>query len=451
MMSDEQLIDSGLGGTKGSVVGTSPTTQPPGNARSSRLKKLSVYLAAYSPAIFLIGYNIGTGSVTTMATAGAEHGMMMVWPLLLSCIFTYILILTFGRYTVVTGETSLYTFRKHFGKPLTLFVLGSFLFSEWISSMGVMAVVCQVIQEWSRPLTPDGQGINTVILALLNGALLYAFFWTGRHKFFELVLTVFVTIMGVSFLLSMFMVIPDPMEVLKGLAPALPRDGQTALLMAGMVGTTMGAILFVVRSILVQEKGWKVTDFKQEKRDAFVSALLMFLLSAAVMACAAGTLFPRGLHIVNAIDMVTLLEPLAGRFAISIFVAGIVSAGLSSLFPIILLAPWLIADYKNSPRQLRTPGTRLLVLFTVSFGLVVPIFGGRPVLIMIASQALCAAASPLAILFMMILQNRKSIMGEHRATPWLNFWLGSALVFTIIIAVIGIVGVVDLFANGSFS
>ena len=450
-MSDKHLPRPGTAHTELTPAEAPPVAQAPGNGRSPLLKKLGVYVAAYSPAIFLIGYNIGTGSVTTMATAGAEHGMMMVWPLLLSCVFTYILIFTFGRYTIITGETSLFSFRKHFGKPLTLFVLGSFLFSEWISSMGVMAVVCQVIQEWSRPLTPNGLGFNTVVLALVNGALLYAIFWTGRHKFFELVLTVFVTVMGLSFLLSMFMVIPDPMEVLKGLAPALPRDGQTALLMAGMVGTTMGAILFVVRSILVQEKGWKVQDLRQEKRDAFVSALVMFLLSAAVMACAAGTLFPRGLHIVNAIDMVTLLEPLAGRFAISIFVAGIVSAGLSSLFPIILLAPWLIADYNNRPRQLRTPGTRLLVLLTVAFGLVVPIFGGRPVLIMIASQALCAAASPLAILFMMILQNRKNVMGEHRATPWLNFWLGSALVFTIIIAVIGVIGVVDLITNGTLS
>lgn len=412
------------------------------------LKRIAAFLATLSPGVFLIGYNIGTGSVTTMASAGASYGMMMVWPLLLSCIFTYILIYTFGRYTAITGDTALYAFRQQFGSLLALFVMATLLFSELVSCMGVMAVVCQVVQEWSRPLTQDGKGFNTVVLAALFGVILYSFFWNGRHRFFELILGVFVTAMGVSFVLSMFMVIPEPMEVIKGLVPALPADSDAALLMAGMVGTTMGAILFVVRSILVQEKGWSVSDLHLEKRDALFSATMMFLLSVAVMASAAGTLHPRGLHVDNAIDIVTLLEPLAGRFAVSIFVAGIVSAGLSSLFPIILLAPWLIADYRHRPRDMRSTSTRLLVLFGVSLGLIVPIFGGRPVPIMIASQALCAIASPLAILLMMILQNRKDLLGDHRAGLGLNIWLTLIFAFTLLIAVIGVIGVVALIEKG---
>ena len=59
---------------------------------SLRIKLLFLSIA---PGIFLIGYNIGTGSITTTASAGAKAGMMMIWPLLLSCIFTFILIVTF--------------------------------------------------------------------------------------------------------------------------------------------------------------------------------------------------------------------------------------------------------------------------------------------------------------------------------------------------------------------
>ena len=221
-------------------------------------------------------------------------------------------------------------------------------------------------------------------------------------------------------------------------------ENNAALIIAGMVGTTMGGILYVVRSILVQEKGWSVKDLKIEKRDAFISASMMFLLSAAVMACAAGTLHPLGLEVENAIDMVKLLEPLAGRFAISIFVAGIVSAGLSSLFPIILLAPWLFADYNDKPRNMKTTQARLLVLFGVLLGLVVPIFGGRPVLVMIASQALCAVATPLVVLLMFVLQNRESIMGEYKAKLGLNISLGIIFLFTVFIAITGIVGIIGL-------
>ena len=408
-------------------------------------KKLLALLGVLGPGLFLVGYNIGTGSVTTMAATGAEYGMVLVWPLLLSCIFTYVLIVAFGRYTAVTGDTALYSFKTHFGKAAALFVLVSLLFSEFVSSMGVMAIVVQTVQEWSRPLTASGEGFNTILLAALFGALLYALFLNGRYGFFEKMLAVFVGLMGLSFLLTMFMVIPDPGEVLQGLIPRIPQEANAALLIAGMAGTTMGGVIYVVRSILVKEKGWGVADLKRERRDALISALVMFLLSLAVMACAAGTLHPRGLRVENAIDMVRLLEPLAGRFAISIFVAGIVCAGLSSLFPIAILAPWLLADYANTERDLRSRQSRLIVLFVISLGLVVPIFGGRPVLVMIASQALITLATPLIILLMLLLQNKKTVMGAYTPSRATNIAMALIFVFSILMAILGIVGLKDLF------
>ncbi|MFQ5865802.1 MAG: Nramp family divalent metal transporter [bacterium] len=408
-------------------------------------KKISLFLASIAPGIFLIGYNIGTGSVTTAASTGAKYGMMFVWPLVLSCIFTFVLIVTFGRFTVITGETALYSYRKHFGKGLAVFVLISVVFSEWVAFMGVMGVITEVVKEWSRPFTPSGEGIPMIVSSVFFGGLIYYFFWKGSHRFFELILTVFVTFMGISFILTMFLVITDPVEVIKGLVPRIPQESNAALLIAGMVGTTMGGVLYLVRSILVHEKGWTVHQLKEEKRDALISSTMMFVLSAAIMACAAGTLYPLGLEVDNAIDMVKLLEPLAGRFAISIFVAGIISAGLSSLFPHLLLAPWFLADILNLPRDMKKPYNRLIALFTASLGLVVPIFGMRPVLIMIISQVLAAIATPVIILLMLLLQNKTELMGHYQARTGLNLVVGLIFLFTVYMAVIGIFGIKGLF------
>lgn len=403
-------------------------------------------MTSIAPGLFLIGYNIGTGSITTMASSGAAYGLTMMWPLLLSCIFTYFLIMLFGRYTSITGLTILTTFRKYFGVGITVFVLISLLISEWVSCMGVMGVVTQVVQEWSRPLTKSGNGFSPIITALIFGALLYYLFWNGQHKVFEKVLAVFVGIMGLSFVLTMFMVIPEPEEVLRGLVPRIPKDSDALLIMAGMVGTTMGAILYVVRSILVQEKGWEASDLKAERRDAIVSVSMMFILSVAVMSAAAGTLHPAGLKVENAIDMVKLMEPLAGRFAISIFVGGIVAAGLSSLFPIVLLAPWLFADFNNKPRNMKSTSSRLLVLIGVLLGLVVPIFGGRPVMVMIMSQAMAAIVTPVVLALMLYIYNKKSIMGENRLGLTSNITFGLVLIFTITMAVAGLIGIAGQFS-----
>jgi Mn2+/Fe2+ NRAMP family transporter len=404
-------------------------------------QKIGLFVASIAPGIFLVGYNIGTGSVTAAASTGAKFGMSLLWPLLLSCIFTYILILAFGRYTAVSGQTALSSYRKHFGTTLSAAVLISLVVSEWIGFMGVMGIVTEVIQEWSRPLTTSGNGISPILSAAVIGAFIYLLFWTGVHRFFENILVFFVMIMGMSFIVTAFMVIPDPLQVIQGLVPRFPEGTSGALLVAGMVGTTMGGILYVVRSILVQEKGWTVSDFAIQKRDAFVSSFLMFALSAAIMACAAGTMFPRGLEVENSIDMVKLLEPLAGRFAVSIFVAGIISAGISSLFPHILLAPWLLADFRNQPRDMKLKHNRLIALFTVSLGFVVPVFGGRPVLVMIVSQVLAAIATPVVVLLMLILLNKKEIMGAHQASRSFNIIMGLIFLFTLFMAATGIFGI----------
>jgi manganese transport protein len=411
----------------------------------SIFKKAGLFFASIAPGLFLIGYNIGTGSITTMASSGAAYGLTMIWPLLLSCIFTFFLIMLFGRYTSLTGLTILTSFRKYFGLGITVFVLISLLASEWVSCMGVMGVVTQVVQEWSRPLTKSGNGFSPIITALIFGGMLYYLFWNGQHKIFEKVLAVFVGVMGLSFVMTMFMVIPEPEEVLRGLIPSVPKDSDAMLIMAGMVGTTMGAILYVVRSILVQEKGWGKGDIKVERRDAIVSVSMMFILSVAVMAAAAGTLHPAGLKVNNAIDMVKLMEPLAGRFAISIFVGGIVAAGLSSLFPIILLAPWLFADFNNKPRNMKSRSSRLLVLFGVILGLVVPIFGGRPVMVMIISQAMAAIVTPLVLALMLYIYNKKVIMGNNTLGITSNISMGFILLFTIAMAAAGIIGIVGQF------
>lgn len=78
----------------------------------SLFKKLIAAVLAFGPGIFAIGYTIGTGSVTAMIKAGSEYGMQLLWVLLLSCIFSGVLIFTYGNYALISGETALYSLKK---------------------------------------------------------------------------------------------------------------------------------------------------------------------------------------------------------------------------------------------------------------------------------------------------------------------------------------------------
>ena len=82
--------------------------------KKSILKKIIAIVLGFGPGIFAIGYTIGTGSVTSMIVAGSKFNMQLLWVLLLSCIFSGILMFVYGNYALITGETALYGFKKTF-------------------------------------------------------------------------------------------------------------------------------------------------------------------------------------------------------------------------------------------------------------------------------------------------------------------------------------------------
>jgi len=414
------------------------------NYSQSFRSKLLCFVSSIGPGIFIIGYIIGTGSVTTMASAGAKYGMSMTWALGLSCFFTYIMIVSTSRSTIVSGQTLIYSFKQKFGAPITIFIIFGLMMTVIPSIMGLVGIATDVTREWTKFLIPNGNGIHPVISAVIFSAVLYYLFWNGTHGFFLKAMAVIVALMGCSFILTMLMVIPTPSELIKGIVPQIPNEGNAHLILAGIVGTTMASVCIVTRSYLVAEKGWDLSNLKVENRDAIISLALTFLVSVAIMACAAGTLYPRGISVENAIDMVRTLEPLAGRFATSIFVTGIIAAALSSIFPCYLLCPWLICDYLNVPRKMDRTSIRIAVFLFVLIGFVVPVFGGRPVIIMIASQAISPVLMPLLIVLLFIQLNDKEYAVNYKNPLILNIGLIITFIFSLVMSYSAVIGLLDL-------
>ena len=401
------------------------------------------FVSSILPGIFMIGYVIGTGSVTSMAKAGADYGMSLTWTLVLASVFTHIMVVALSRLTMQAGETTITSYRKHFGRPVTLLMIVGMMLTQITSIIGVTAIASDVMKEWTAQVV-GGEGVPRLAVAVVYMLLLLGLYWTGRHQFFLRALAGLVAVMGVAFVFTAALVAPDPATMLEGLIPAIPTGaGNPQLLIAGMIGTTMASVVLITRSVLVQEKGWTMADYSEVVRDSGIAMALLFVLNAAIMACAAGTLFVEGRTIEQAIDMVRTLEPLAGKVAVAGFVLGITAAALSSLFPNYLLGPWLMADYLGVERDMTRPAFRMMVLGAALCGLIVPIFGGRPVPIMIASQAISPLVMPLMATFTWILINKKEIAGNQRPSMLLNVSMGITVAFCLYVlytAVIGFMG-----------
>ena len=74
------------------------------------------------------------------------------------------------------------------------------------------------------------------------------------------------------------------------------------------------------------------------------------------------------------------------------------------------------------------------------FGLAVPVLGGSPVQIMIASQALSPVAMPLLALFVLILLNKRDVAGNRPPSLALNAGLAVTVLFSFYMCYIALWG-----------
>lgn len=412
------------------------------------MNKILKSLRAIGPGIFAIGYTIGTGSVTSMIVAGSQFGMQLLWVLLLSCFFSWVLMEAYGRFYLITGETALYSFRKNLklGWIIGILIIAGITFGQWNSLIGILGISSNAIFEMLSLYFPSVAGYEywaILIIAVTIIGIFYTVLLKGSYNLFEKALIIFVSLMGISFLLSFFVVLPPIEHVAKGLIPTIPEVEGGKMLVAAFVGTTMAAATFLSRPLFIQGKKWTKENLTDQRKDALWAAILIFVISGAIMSVSMAAFYEDGTVVTRVLDMVSTLEPIAGRFAIVIFFMGTLAAGLSSIFPILMITPLLIADFQKGELDLKSKQFKILTGIACVIGLTVPAFGVNPINAQILTQVFNVFVLPLVILGMIILINNNDLMGKFKAGILLNIGLFGALVFACIISYNGVLAIIQ--------
>ena len=400
------------------------------------------FLLSFGPGIFAIGYTIGTGSVTSMIVAGNNFGMDLLWVLFFSCLFSGVLIYVSGSYYLSTEETALFAVKKHlpYGNIIAIAIIAMVGIGQWNSLIGILGITSNVIYEIlyiNFPALADHKYWVVLGLAISIIGIFYTLLLKGNYSIFERVLAVFVTMMGLSFVIALFFVYPLPSEVIMGLVPKIPEVKGAGILIAAFVGTTMAAATFLSRPLFVQGKGWTKNDFKTQRNDSIVAALLIFGISGSIMAVASAALHGNGHEINHVLDMSKTLEPSAGKFAVSIFFAGTLSAGLSSIFPCLMIVPLMLGDYNSGKLDVTSNRFKIITGVAAVLALTVPIFGFNPIKGQILTQVFNVFALPLVVVSLLALWNRKDA-GLPKNKIFTNVIMIAAFVFSLIIMVNGL-------------
>ncbi len=251
--------------------------------------------------------------------------------------------------------------------------------------------------------------------------------------------------MGLSFILSIFMVQPMTADVLRGFIPTIPDLPGGKMLVAAFVGTTMAAATFLSRPLFVRGKNWNISHLEQQKKDSIMAAISIFVISGTIMAVACGALFYEEKVVDKVLDMANTLEPIAGQWAVSVFFFGALSAGLSSIFPCLLIAPLLIADYQSGELDTSSSRFRIITAIACLVALIGPAFNANPIEIQILSQVFNVFVLPIVVLGIILMLRKKEIMKDYDTSLAVYICLYAALLFSLIISYNGIIAIFEYF------
>lgn len=397
-----------------------------------RLKKLG-------PGLIVMAAFMGPGSVTTASVAGADYGFVVLWSVVFATVATIILQEMAARLGVVGRQDLGESLRTTFQNPVVkAFLIGLTLLAIGVGGFSFATGNVTGSSQGISILTGIDSRIAIVITFLAVATLL----WFGRYKVIERVLVALVALMSITFLATAVLVQPDVGEMLRGLVvPSVPSGSLIVLI--GLIGSAVVPYNLFLHSRSVQEQ-WPASvptkrALAEARTDTWFSISVGGLVTAAILATGAAAFFGSERNIENAVDMAQQLEPTLGTAAEVLFGLGFFGAGFTSAITAPFAAAIAVAGVLGWGRDMKDVRFRAVWLTVLLGGALMAYFSADPVALIIATQYAAGLSLPVLAIFLLIVMNRRDILGRHTNTKTANILGG------LVVAGVGALGVLQIF------
>jgi manganese transport protein len=371
-------------------------------------------LQQFGPGLLVAAAFIGPGTVTTASVAGAETGYALLWALVFSIFATLVLQEMSARLGIVARLGLGEALRQSFDSPLL----------RWaVIVLVVVAIGFGTAAFETGNITGAALGLETVaglstrVWALIVGGAALALLATGHYKLIERVLVALVLTMSVVFILTAIIVRPDIGAILAGIfTPSLPQG--SVLTLIALVGTTVVTYNFFLHSAAVQDKWPRDVPTEraltESRLDSGLSIALGGLITLAIVITAAAAFFNSETAIEDAGQMASQLEPLLGPAAKWFFAIGLFAAGMTSSVTAPLAAAYAVSGALGVKPDLASHRFRAIWAAIIVIGMGFAWFGTKPVQAIVIAQAANGILLPLIAVFLLVVMNRRDLLGEHR-------------------------------------
>src|ERR1700691_5696988 len=397
--------------------------------------QILLFFAVVGPGFITANVDNDAGGIFTYSAAGAQFGHSLLWTMIPITIALLVVQEMCARMGAVTGKGLSDLIREEFGLRITfilmlLLVIVNFgnVMTEFIGITGSMqlfhvskyiSVPGSALLIWLLVVKGDFKSVEKVFLAASVFYIAYI-------------------VTGVLSQPSWHEAMVATVELPKG---SIWHSKSYIYMIVAVIGTTISPWMqFYLQSSIV-EKGVTAKSYPASRLDVIIGSFFTNIVACFIVVACAATLFAHGMGAIGeAADAAQAMKPLAGQYAFLLFAVGLFNASLfaASILPLstaytvcegLGLESGVDRSFKEAPffywlYSLLIAGGALAVVL---------IPNAKLIRMVILSQVLNGVLLPLVIVFMLLLINRKDLMGDFVNSRWFNAvaWLTAAVVIVL--------------------
>ncbi|MFN7992638.1 MAG: divalent metal cation transporter [Bryobacteraceae bacterium] len=389
-----------------------------------------VFFSILGPGMITANVDNDAGGIYTYSQAGAKYGYLPLWSLVP---ITLLLIVTqemCSRMGAVTGKGLADLIREEFGLRATFFMMATLVFANATNVMAEFAGIASSLELFH---------ISRYVSVPLSAAAVWIVVVKGTYRSVEKIFLM-ACVIYVTYVISGLLVEPNwHMAIVSTVRPRLMLTPDFISLLIALIGTSIAPWMQFYLQSAVVEKGISPKEYAQSRLEVIIGCVITDVVAFFIIVACAGAIWKvRPRDIESAADAALALKPF-GQYASLLFTAGLFNASLFAASILPLSTAYAVCEglgfEAGVNRRFREAPIFywLYTLLIVVGGGVILIPGFPLVKAIIGSQVINGALLPVVLIFMVILINRRSLMGE-----WSNSRLYNAIAWASVVVIIGL-------------
>jgi NRAMP (natural resistance-associated macrophage protein)-like metal ion transporter len=383
--------------------------------------RIALFFAVVGPGFITANVDNDAGGILTYSQTGAQFGYTLLWTMIPITIALIVVQEMCARMGAVTGKGLSDLVREEFGLRITfLMMLGILItnfgnvITEFIGIAGSMGLF----------------GVPKYVSVPICAVIVWLIAVKGQYKSVEKVFLA-ASFFYITYIFAGVLAKPAWLEAMKATVkpPGLAAFHQNAYLymVIGVVGTTIAPWMQFYLQASVVEKGVTRRQYNTSRLDVIVGCIFTDVVAWFIIVACAATLYLHGVRdIRDAADAAQSLRPLAGDWAYILFALGLFNASLfaASILPLstaYTVCEGLGLESGVERKFSEAPAFYWLYTALIAAGAAVVLIPGLPLIkIAVFSQVVNGAVLPFVLIFMLLLINKKELMGEYVNKPTFN-------------------------------